>query len=369
MQPLHKAWVKYFVFVQHVPFKECKVLCKHHLVEAYYSHMLQVSCILILPIDRLRNRVTSTLEEESGICELHWIKRLLYPTDVLYEFLSVTSTTQCPYCASDTSCLGMWLRLSQSLPKVNMNKCKPSEEQAAIPQEDLLETQVYTGSPCTYHLQAVMLALAMEHSLKYEWDLKLQLKPCLSRNLYVKALMFTHNVLTQWCSGQRIFLILGVSLDTGFHFCNTLSLTAFMTQWTTIWYDQNQRSVTVFTCYISITRVLTPWRAIMLYEQDYAMISCAPVSLEQKPCRCHFLGRVRQCKSSLLLTLPRPRLCRPLFGESVPSITFHLPLSWTPWISTFLVDSIVFENHKKPHLWTSSVSEQSQSASQWQKMC
>lgn len=155
------------MFVQHVPFKECKALCKHHLVEAYYSHMLQVSCILILPIDRLRNRVTSILEEESGTCELHQINKLLYTTGFLYEFLPVTSTTQCPYCASEASCLGMRLRLLQSLPKLNMNRYKPSKEWSAIPQEVLLETQICVGLRLPVRsalsLQAkVKLALAMD---------------------------------------------------------------------------------------------------------------------------------------------------------------------------------------------------------------
>lgn len=104
------------------------------------------------------------LEEESGTCELHQINRLLYPTDFLYEFLPVTSTTQYPYCASEASCLVMRLRLLQSLPKVNMNRYK---EWPAIPQEDLLENQVYI-SLCLSVLSALSLQAEVKLALSMD---------------------------------------------------------------------------------------------------------------------------------------------------------------------------------------------------------
>lgn len=226
MQPLHKVWVKYFVFVQHVPFKECKALCKHHLVEAYYSHMLQVSCILILPIDRLRNRVTSMLEEESGTCELHQMNRLLYPTDFLCEFLPVTSTTQCLYCASEVLCLCMRLRLLQSFPKMNMNRYKTSKEWSTIPQEDLLETQVSIGL-CLPVLSALILQAEVKLTLTMDFLWSTSELWSLSWSLISAGTsVFKHghlHVVAGGCPGPWSRLACMLS----FHFCNTPSLTAF----------------------------------------------------------------------------------------------------------------------------------------------
>lgn len=142
MQPLHKVWMNYFVFIQHILLKECKALWKHHLFEAYYCHMSWAICVLILLTARQRNRVTSTLEEESGTYKLHQVDRLLCPTDFLCEFLPLTAATECPYCASKALCLVMRHRLLQLLPEVNMNRYKSSKDWSAISEEDVLETQV-----------------------------------------------------------------------------------------------------------------------------------------------------------------------------------------------------------------------------------
>lgn len=140
MQPLRKVWMNYFVFVQHIPFKECKALWKHHLFEGYYCHMSQVNCILTA-----RLRVTSILEEESGTYKLHQINILLCPTYFLCEFLPMTTATECPCYASKASCLV--IRLLQFLPEMNMNSYKSSKDWSAIFQKDFLETHV-CGDSC-----------------------------------------------------------------------------------------------------------------------------------------------------------------------------------------------------------------------------
>lgn len=55
----------------------------------------------------------------------------------------------------------MRLRLLQSLPKVNMNRYKPSKEWPAIPQEDLLENQV-----CISLCLPVLSALSLQAEVK-----------------------------------------------------------------------------------------------------------------------------------------------------------------------------------------------------------
>lgn len=149
-----------------------------------------MSCIPVLTTDRLRNRVTSILEEGSGTHELHQISRL-YPTDFLYKLPPVTNTTQCLYCASQASCLGMRLRSFNPIPKLNMNRCRPSKEWSAGTWEDLLKTCVCIGLclPVLIH-PPCRGETAFAHRNSLEWALKLRLESCLRSYLYCQTWMF-----------------------------------------------------------------------------------------------------------------------------------------------------------------------------------
>lgn len=115
------------------------------------------------------------MEEESGACELHQVNRLLYSSGFLPvtimnnldEFLPGTSNTQCSYCASEASCLGTRLRLSQSLPKMNMERYKPSKEWSSIPQEYFSETHICIGLFLPIVNAVCETSFAYGHSLKH----------------------------------------------------------------------------------------------------------------------------------------------------------------------------------------------------------
>lgn len=160
-------------------------------------------------------------------------------------------------------------------------------------------------SPCTKCSRTAgrgKTGFAHGHSLKYEWVLKLDLKPCLRRNLYVQAWIFTHVV------DGGLSVVLGVGLDACSAFISAAPQVSLLS-----WHSGGRCGMTknrgqAFLLHLNHISVLSTWTAIRLHKSGYALCSCTPVSSDLKPCLCHFVGWERQCylcKPSMLLPLTR----------------------------------------------------------------